>query len=101
MAIKLLGCLAVAATAAGTLVVGGCASAQSFQVGNCIDWSIDSTGTNVPMKVSCQSPPDPAIDVVKAIVPSGQSCTVGDRFYTQADGSTLCLEDVYVMSSGG
>lgn len=101
MAIKLLACLAVGAMA-GTLVLGGCAnSADSFQVGNCINWSVDSNGNNVPMKVSCNNPPDPDIDVVKAIVPSGQSCRVGDRFYTQGDGSTLCLEDEYVMSSGG
>jgi len=76
VAIKLLGCLAVGVTAAGTLVLGGCvSSAQSFQIGNCINWSIDSNGDNVPMKVSCNNPPDPDIDVVKAIVPNGQSCT--------------------------
>jgi hypothetical protein len=51
--------------------------------------------------VNCSHPPDPAIDVVKAIAPSGQSCTVGDRFYMRDDGSTLCLEDEYVMSTGG
>jgi len=102
VAIKLAGCLAVGVTAAGTLVLGGCASsAPSFQVGNCINWSIDSSGNSVPMKVSCNNPPDPDIDVVKAIVSNGQSCTIGDRFYTQADGSTLCLEDEYVMSPGG
>ena len=101
MAFRTLGCLAVVATA-GALTLGGCASSgQTFQVGNCLNWSVDSNGNNIPIKVSCNNPPDPDIDVVKAIAPSGQSCSVGDRFFTQADGSTLCLEDEYVMSSGG
>jgi len=58
-------------------------------------------GSQVPLKISCRNPPDPDIDLVKSIAASGQSCTVGDRFYAQSDGSTLCLEDEYVMSPGG
>jgi hypothetical protein len=88
--------------AVGSLMLTGCGSSSAvFHAGDCINWSIDSNGIQVPLKVSCHNPPDPAIDVVKAIAPSGQSCTTGDRFYTQADGSTLCLEDEYVMSPGG
>ena len=90
------------AITAGIFILAGCGtSSPTFQVGDCINWSIGSNGNQVPMKVGCNNPPDPAIDVVKAIVQTGQSCTAGDRFYTQADGSTLCLEDEYVMSSSG
>jgi hypothetical protein len=88
---------------AATALIAGCgpSSGPSFQVGDCINWSIDSNGAQVPLKVNCNHPADPEIDVVKAIAPSGQSCTVGDRFYTRDDGSTLCLEDEYVMSASG
>jgi hypothetical protein len=86
----------------GLFTLAGCGSPDStFSVGSCINWSIGSDGGQVPLKVSCSHPPDPDIDLVKAIAPGGKSCTVGDRFYTQADGSTLCLEDEYVMSAGG
>lgn len=90
------------ALTAATAITAGCgpSSGPSFQVGDCINWSIDSNGAQVPLKVNCSHPPDPAIDVVKAIAPSGQSCTVGDRYYMRDDGSTLCLEDEYVMSTG-
>jgi hypothetical protein len=102
MTSRCLSFLATAVTAAGIFILAGCGSSSpSFQVGDCINWSTDSNGNQVPLKVSCNNPPDPDIDVVKAVAPSGQSCTVGDRFYTQADGSTLCLEDEYVMSSSG
>ena len=101
MSHRYLGVLAAALVAAGSLVLTGCGSSMSFQVGDCINWSIDSNGNQVPLKVNCNHPPDPAIDVVKAIAPSGQSCSVGDRFFTQDDGSTLCLEDEYVMTAGG
>ena len=95
--------LCASALTAAMPLIAGCdqSSGPSFQVGDCINWSIDSSGAQVPLKVNCNHPPDPAIDVVKAIAASGQSCTVGDRFYTRNDGSTLCLEDEYVMSSGG
>lgn len=97
-----LGAIAAAALALGSLTLAGCGSpGSSFSVGSCINWSTGSDGGQVPLKVSCNNPPDPDIDLVKAIAPSGQSCTVGDRFYTQSDGSTLCLEDEYVMSPGG
>lgn len=86
----------------GLFTLTGCGSSGvTFNVGSCINWSIGSDGSQVPLKVSCSHPPDPEIDLVKAIAHGGQSCTIGDRFYTQADGSTLCMEDEYVMSSGG
>jgi hypothetical protein len=91
-----------AVLAAGLFSLAACSGSNpSFQVGNCINWSIGSDGNQVPMKVSCQHPPDPDIDVVRAIAPSDQSCRTGDRFYTEPDGTTLCLEDEYVMSSSG
>lgn len=95
--------LFASALTAGTALIAGCgpSSGPSLQVGDCINWSTGSNGAQVPLKVDCSHPPDPAIDVVKAVAPSGQSCTTGDRFYTQDDGSTLCLEDEYVMSAGG
>jgi hypothetical protein len=95
--------LCASALTAATAFIAGCgpSSGPSFQVGDCINWSINSNGAQVPLKVNCSHPPDPAIDVVKAIAPSGQSCTVGDRFYMRDDGSTLCLEGEYVMSTGG
>lgn len=94
--------LTAAVLAAGLFSLVACSgSSPSFQVGNCINWSIGSDGNQVPMKVSCQRPPDPDIDVVRAIAPSGQSCRTGDRFYSEPGGTTLCLEDEYVMSSGG
>ncbi len=98
----LFAALTAAVVAAGLFSLAACSGSNpSFQVGNCINWSIGSDGNQVPMKVSCQHPPDPDIDVVRAIAPSGQSCRTGDRFYTEADGTTLCLEDEYVMSSSG
>lgn len=94
--------LTVAVFAAGSFGLAACSgSSPSFQVGSCINWSTDSNGNQVPLKVSCQHPPDPDIDVVKAVASGGQSCTTGDRFYTESDGTTLCLEDEYVMSSSG
>jgi hypothetical protein len=102
MVYKSLAAAGASILAVASLMLAGCgSSAATFSVGECINWSIDSNGNQVPLKVSCSHPPDPDIDVVKAITSSGQSCTVGDRFYTQADGSTLCLEDEYVMSAGG
>lgn len=96
------GVLVAVALTVGPFTLAGCSSTiASFPVGSCINWSTDSNGNQVPLNVSCSHPPDPDIDVIKAIAPDGQSCTVGDRFYTQSDGSTLCLEDEYVMSSGG
>lgn len=79
--------LAAAASASilavASLMLAGCGSSSpTFSVGACINWSADSNGNQVPLKVSCSHPPDPDIDVVKAIAPSGQACTVGDRFYT-------------------
>jgi hypothetical protein len=102
MAKPYLGVIAAACLAAGSLTLAGCgSSAPAFSVGSCINWSIGSDGSQVPLKVSCSNLPDPDIDLVKAIAASGQSCAVGDRFYTQSDGSTLCLEDEYVMSPSG
>ena len=68
------------ALAAATAIIAGCgpSSGPSFQVGDCINWTIDSNRAQAPLKVNCSHPPDPAIDVVRAIAPSGQSCTVGD-----------------------
>ena len=102
MVYKPLAAASASILAVASLMLAGCGSSSpTFSVGDCINWSSDSNGNQVPLKVRCSHPPDPDIDVVKTIAPSGQSCTVGDRFYTQADGSTLCLEDEYVMSAGG
>lgn len=102
MVYKPLAAASASILTAASLILAGCGSSSAtFSVGDCINWSVDSNGNQIPLKVSCAHPSDPAIDVVKAVSPGGQSCTVGDRFYTQADGSTLCLEDEYVMSAGG
>jgi hypothetical protein len=101
MARKYFTTLSISLLAVASFALAGCGSSPSFAVGNCINWSTDSSGNQIPLKVSCNNPPDPDIDVVKAIATSGQSCAAGDRFSTQNDGSTLCLEDEYVMSSGG
>ena len=71
--------LTAAVLAAGLFSLAACSGSNlSFQVGNCINWSIGSDGNQVPMKVSCQHPPDPDIDVVRAIALSGQSCRTGE-----------------------
>jgi hypothetical protein len=47
--------LTAAVLAAGLSSLAACSGSNlSFQVGNCINWSIGSDGNQVPMKVSCQ-----------------------------------------------